>query len=125
MAVPGFASDVRNLFRDSDVATMKRYHIDLSKYEDVKARAADIYARLVDGDMPCRATPRGTRTSYVSSKSGWTAECCRDSTRRSSFRDRGEKPRGFFVSAVEHQFAFAAKRDRMKLEFGHWRSEVG
>jgi hypothetical protein len=53
MAVPGFASDVRNLFRDSDVKTMKRYGIDLSNYENVKARAKDIYARLVDGDMPC------------------------------------------------------------------------
>ena len=55
MAAPAFASDIRNLFRDSDVATMKRYHIDLSNYENVKARAADIYARLVDGDMPCDA----------------------------------------------------------------------
>jgi len=53
MAIPGFAANVRILFRDSDVKTMKRYGVDLSSYEDVKARARDIYGRLVDGDMPC------------------------------------------------------------------------
>lgn len=55
MAVLSFVSDVRNLFRESDVKTMKRNGIDLSSYENVKARAGDIYARLVDGDMPCDA----------------------------------------------------------------------
>ncbi len=55
MAVLSFASDVRSLFRDSDVTTMKRYGIDLSSYENVKARASNIYARLIDGDMPCDA----------------------------------------------------------------------
>ncbi len=59
MAVLSFASDVRNLFRDSDVKTMKRYGIDLSSYENVKARASDIYARLIEGDMPCD-TPWGS-----------------------------------------------------------------
>ncbi len=50
----GFASDIRPLFRDSpDVDTMQGYGIDLSSYEDVKARANDIYARLEDGSMPC------------------------------------------------------------------------
>jgi hypothetical protein len=53
MAALGFAANVRTLFRDSDVKTMKRYGVDLSTYEGVKARAKDIYARLVDGDMPC------------------------------------------------------------------------
>jgi hypothetical protein len=48
-----FATDIRKLFRESDVTTMKRYSIDLSKYDNVKARAGDIYARLVEGDMPC------------------------------------------------------------------------
>ncbi|MCL4396273.1 MAG: hypothetical protein M1482_15985 [Chloroflexi bacterium] len=52
MAV-SFAADIRKLFRESDVTTMQRYKIDLSKYDDVKTRAGDIYARLVDGDMPC------------------------------------------------------------------------
>ena len=55
MATQGFAADIRKLFRDSDVSTMKRYGIDLSSYDDVKKRAKDIYARLVDGDMPCDA----------------------------------------------------------------------
>lgn len=55
MATHGFAADIRNLFRDSDVGTMKRYGMDLSKYDDVKKHANDIYSRLVDGDMPCDA----------------------------------------------------------------------
>jgi hypothetical protein len=53
MAAPGFAANIRTLFRASDVKTMKRYGVDLSSYEDVKKRAADIYGRLVEGDMPC------------------------------------------------------------------------
>lgn len=49
-----FANDIRPLFRDSpDVDSMKAYGLDLSSYQDVKARAADIYARLEDGSMPC------------------------------------------------------------------------
>ncbi len=53
MAV-SFAADIRPLFRDSpDVDSMKAYGLDLSSYEEVKARAAEIYARLEDGSMPC------------------------------------------------------------------------
>jgi hypothetical protein len=53
MAV-SFADDIRPLFRDSpDVDGMKEYGLDLSSYEDVKARADAIYARLEDGSMPC------------------------------------------------------------------------
>jgi len=49
-----FATDIRPLFRDSpDVATMKRMGLDLSSYEDVKAKAEGIYSRLEDGSMPC------------------------------------------------------------------------
>ncbi len=49
-----FAGDVRPLFRDTpDVKTMKGMGLDLSSYEDVKARAEGIYARLEDGSMPC------------------------------------------------------------------------
>lgn len=49
-----FATDIRPLFRDSlDVETMQGYGLDLSSYEDVRARASDIYARLQDGSMPC------------------------------------------------------------------------
>jgi hypothetical protein len=32
---------------------MQGYGLDLSSYEDVKAKAAEIYARLEDGSMPC------------------------------------------------------------------------
>jgi hypothetical protein len=49
-----FATDIRPLFRDSpDVETMKPMGLDLSSYEDVKAKAPDIYSRLEDGSMPC------------------------------------------------------------------------
>lgn len=53
MAV-SFAKDIRPLFRDSpDVDTMKNFGIDLSSFDDVKARAEAIYATLLDGSMPC------------------------------------------------------------------------
>ncbi len=53
MAV-SFTDDIRPLFRDTpDVDSMKEYGLDLSSYEEVKARAAEIYARLEDGSMPC------------------------------------------------------------------------
>ena len=53
MAV-SFAHDVRPLFRDTpDIDTMKSMGLDLSSYDDVKASAAGIYARLEDGSMPC------------------------------------------------------------------------
>jgi hypothetical protein len=49
-----FATDIRPLFRDSeDVEVMKNFGLDLSSYEDVKAQAENIYARLEDGSMPC------------------------------------------------------------------------
>ncbi len=53
MAV-SFASAIRPLFRDSpDIDSMQGYGLDLSSYEEVKARAPEIYARLADGSMPC------------------------------------------------------------------------
>jgi len=53
MAV-SFAGNIRPLFRDSpDVDSMKDFGLDLSSYEDVKAHARGIYARLEDGSMPC------------------------------------------------------------------------
>lgn len=49
-----FAADIRLLFRDSpDIDTMQGYGLDLSSYEDVKARAAEIYEALEKGSMPC------------------------------------------------------------------------
>jgi hypothetical protein len=53
MAV-SFAKDIRPLFRDTpDVDSMKDYGLDLSSYEDVKAKAKVIYERLADSSMPC------------------------------------------------------------------------
>jgi hypothetical protein len=50
--VPGFASDIRPLFRDSDVEEMQ-FAFDLSQYDDVKENAEAIYGRLSGGSMPC------------------------------------------------------------------------
>jgi hypothetical protein len=49
-----FAQDIRPMFRDEDVQEMTGIaNFDLSKYEDVRAHAADIYERVADGSMPC------------------------------------------------------------------------
>jgi hypothetical protein len=55
IAMPiSFANDIRPLFRDSpDIDSMQGYGLDLSSYEEVKARASEIFARLEDGSMPC------------------------------------------------------------------------
>jgi hypothetical protein len=50
--MPSFAQDIRPLFRDSDIQRM-RFAFDLGQYEEVKANAAAIAARLSDGSMPC------------------------------------------------------------------------
>lgn len=49
-----FAKDIRSLFRDTpDVDSMREYGLDLSSHAEVKAQAENIYARLLDGSMPC------------------------------------------------------------------------
>jgi hypothetical protein len=49
-----FAKDIRPLFRDDpDVEAMKPFGMDLSSYDDVRAQAENILARLEDGFMPC------------------------------------------------------------------------
>ena len=49
-----YKTDIRPLFRDTpDVSAMKRYGLDLSSYDEVKAKANEIYAALEDGSMPC------------------------------------------------------------------------
>jgi len=49
-----FAKDIRPLFRDTpDVQSMKGAGLDLSSYDDVKAKASAIHSRLEDGSMPC------------------------------------------------------------------------
>jgi len=52
LTMPSFASDIRPLFRDSDIEEMQ-FAFDLSQYEDVKANADGIYDRLAEGSMPC------------------------------------------------------------------------
>jgi hypothetical protein len=48
-----FGDDIRVLFRDTDVETMKRFGLDLSSYEHVKEKAREIYSAVEDGSMPC------------------------------------------------------------------------
>jgi hypothetical protein len=49
-----FAQDIRPMFREEDIQQMKNIaDFDLSKYEDVRAHAVDIYGRVADGSMPC------------------------------------------------------------------------
>ncbi len=51
-----YANDIRPLFRAMDVEEMKMNGpFDLSKVEDVKKHANDIYERVKMGDMPCDA----------------------------------------------------------------------
>jgi hypothetical protein len=50
--MPGFAQDIRPLFRDRDVRAM-RSAFDLGEYADVRAHADAIYDQLAGGTMPC------------------------------------------------------------------------
>ncbi len=40
---------------------MKEYGLDLFSYDEVKTQAAEIYARLKDGNMPCDEPRPGER----------------------------------------------------------------
>lgn len=51
-APPGFASDIKPLFRASDRAAMSRA-FDLWSYDDVVRNAQAIFRHLSDGSMPC------------------------------------------------------------------------
>ena len=49
-----FAQDIRPMFREEDIQEMKDIaDFDMSKFEDVRAHADDIYERVADGSMPC------------------------------------------------------------------------
>jgi hypothetical protein len=49
-----FATDIRPLFRQKDIASMQSAGgFDLSSYDDVSRLADGIFARLKAGDMPC------------------------------------------------------------------------
>jgi len=47
-----FAGDIRPLFRDRDIQSMK-FAFDLGSYEDVRTHADAIYGMLASGQMPC------------------------------------------------------------------------
>ncbi|MBS0237966.1 MAG: hypothetical protein JSR89_06045 [Proteobacteria bacterium] len=49
-----FASDIRPLFRDKDISSMKTFgQFDLSNYDDVVSWADEILDKLRSGQMPC------------------------------------------------------------------------
>lgn len=48
-----FAAEIRPLFREKDVESMKRMGLDLSNYEQASGQADAILERLRGGDMPC------------------------------------------------------------------------
>jgi hypothetical protein len=49
---PGFETDIKPLFRESDRHSM-RMHFDLWSHDDVSQHAEAIFARLREGSMPC------------------------------------------------------------------------
>lgn len=49
---PGFETDIRPMFRESDRRSM-RMHFDLWSHDDVSQHADAIFARLSEGNMPC------------------------------------------------------------------------
>lgn len=56
MPNPSYAVDIRPLFTDNDIDSMKMFgDFDLSRVADVRANAANIYRRLKRKDMPCDA----------------------------------------------------------------------
>jgi hypothetical protein len=48
----GYGRDIRPLFREKDVSSMS-FAFDLQSYDDVRANASGILAKLSDGSMPC------------------------------------------------------------------------
>jgi hypothetical protein len=47
-----FARDIRPLFRDRDIQSVK-FPFDLASYEDVRTQAEAVCAVLAAGQMPC------------------------------------------------------------------------
>jgi hypothetical protein len=48
----GYDSDIRPLFRDTDIGSME-FAFDLGSYDDVREHAQAILGRLREGSMPC------------------------------------------------------------------------
>ncbi len=68
--VVSFAADIRPLFRDSpDVDSMKDFGLDLSSYDDVRAKAGAILARLKT--VACPVMALGQRSNWHCSNNGW------------------------------------------------------
>jgi hypothetical protein len=51
-ATVSYERDIRPLFREKDVSSMSKA-FNLASYEDVRANASQILAKLADGSMPC------------------------------------------------------------------------
>ncbi len=66
---PGFATDIKPLFRESDRQSM-RMHFDLWSHDDVSQHAEAIFARLREGTMPCEGSwpKRGSTSSNAGPK---------------------------------------------------------
>jgi len=65
-----FANDIRPLFRDKDVESMKSM-FDLSSYDDVKEHADGILETVENGSMPC---DQSWTSEQVAVLKGWIGE---------------------------------------------------
>jgi hypothetical protein len=70
-----FATDIQPLFREIDVAHMKAAGFDLSKYDDVKARAQTIYQTVANGSMPPPPGPTWS-TETCATFAAWIDQGC-------------------------------------------------
>lgn len=52
-AAVSYAADIRPLFRQLDIDSMRKAKLDLASYSDVAAWADAILAKLAAGAMPC------------------------------------------------------------------------
>ena len=68
----GYARDIRPLFREKDVSAMSKA-FDLASYNDVRANADRILAKLSDGSMPCDGPWPAERVELFRS---WVAVGC-------------------------------------------------
>lgn len=69
-AMSSFTNDIRPLFRDKDVESMKSM-FDLSSYDDVKDRADGILETVENGSMPCDQTWTPEQVAVLK---GWIAD---------------------------------------------------
>ncbi len=65
-----FATDIRPLFRDKDIKSMKSM-FDLGSYEDVRDNADGILETVENGSMPCDQT---WSPEKVSTLRAWISE---------------------------------------------------